>query len=179
MRMRVILWLIIALAALLFLSCPVDSNGPEIYERIVIDTYGVLGVTPETDVDLYGETGTLLGSNEASSSVPGQIDTYNEGIPMSSGTYYIKVYDNGRTDINPYAIRVLSLSVGESLPPSFDPGSFNSSDSPYESDDDAPGNIPTNAAKIPLGNTNYLNRYLGSSSPVNYVDDDWLKLELP
>lgn len=180
MRMKVILWLITALAALVFSSCPLESDGPETYERIVIDTYGLFGGYPQTDVDLYDETGTLLGSDTAAAFEPGRIDTDELGINLSSGTYYIKVYDNDQTEINPYAVRALSLAVGETLPGAVaPPGGINSTDTPYEPDDAATGNIPTDPVEITLGNNLYLNRYLGDSTVPDPIDDDWLKLVLP
>lgn len=152
-----------------------NGNGGT-YERIVIDTYKAwLGGAPDTDLILYDETGKELGRDEPIGGGPGRIDTDDPSIsPLSSGIYYIRVYDKDSGYVGPYAVRALSLAAEEALPDPVVPGSFNTSDFPYESDDAVTGNVPTNPVEIPLGNDNYLNRYLYPGT-----ESDWLILELP
>ena len=99
-------------------------------------------------------------------------------MSLSSGTYYIKVYNVNQNKTDAYVVRALSLSKGASLPAEDLPPWMNEPDS-YEPDDNAPGNIPTNPVDITLGNLNWVNRFIGILSPLSFIDDDWLKLVLP
>ncbi len=179
-RMSLYLFIFV-LVSFLVLSCSPEVTGPVIYERIVIDSYPPSGAgDPETDLILYDETGTELGSGDHTT-VGGRIDTYAEGLSLSSGTYYIKVYNKNTTltSIGYYAVRVLSLTVVDSVP---DPDIATDLVHPdlYEDDDNAPGNIPTDPVDISLGNSNWVSRYLGEYDPDNDPDDDdWLRLVLP
>jgi len=167
---------IFVLASFLVLSCSPEATGPVVYDRIVIDSYKTdISGDPETDLILFDETGTELGKDESPG--PGRIDTEALGLSLSSGTYYIKVYNVNQNKTDAYVVRALSLSNGASLPPPELPLAMNEPD-PYEDDDSAPGNIPTNPADISLGNSNWINRYLGYIPP-DPNDVDWLKLVLP
>ena len=170
-----------ALISFLLISCSQDATGPTVYERIVIDTYGPFGTgDPKTDLVLYDDIGTPQVTDDDAG--PGQIDTYASGKSLSPGTYYIKVYNKDRdeTSISGYVVRVLSLDINIAIPDPELPLPDLVTPDPYEDDDNAPGNIPTNPVDIFLGNSNWVNRYLGSTNPVvDPVDDDWLKLVLP
>jgi hypothetical protein len=174
MHMKALLWLVMALAALALLSCPLGTSGPTTYERIVIDTYNVLYGAPDTDLILYNESGTELVRDEPVGTEPGRLDTEELAITLESGTYYIRVYDKDDTYVGPYAIRALSLSMGEELPGALDPGSANNPDSYEPDDNEDPANVPTDPVDLPLGNDNYRNRYLDPGT-----ESDWLVLVLP
>lgn len=173
MRKTLLYLFILLLVSFLVLSCSPEATGPVVYDRIVIDSYRTnISGDPETDLALYDEWGTELARDETAG--PGRIDLV---LTLSSGTYYVKVYDKNNTAIAPYVVRALSLSIVASLPAPELPLVINEPD-PYEPDDSAPGNIPTNPADISLGNSNWINRYLGYIPP-DPNDVDWLKLVLP
>jgi hypothetical protein len=164
-----------ALISFLLLSCSRDASGPTGYERIVIDSYKSASYVgdPEIDLFLYDDSGNELAKDDYNGA--GSIDTHTEGLVLDPGVYYIKVDDTYAAYTGPYALRVLSLAVGDSLPAAEDPNSI-PDDSGNESDDSAPGNIPDNPVDIPLGNSNWVNRYLDSATG---DVADWFKLVLP
>ena len=174
MRKTLLYLFIFVLASFLVLSCSPEATGPVVYDRIVIDSYKSASYVgdPANDLFLYDETGLELARDDDNGA--GSIDTYALGLSLSPGTYYIKVDDTFSSYTGPYAIRVLPLAIGESLPTAEDPDAIVAD--AYEPDDTAPGNVPTNPADISLGNSNWLNRYLDSASG---DVSDWLKLVLP
>jgi len=170
-----------ALISFLLISCSQDATGPTVYERIVIDSYPPPGAgDPETDLVLYNKDGDPLATAVHSLTEGARIDTHAEVVSLSSGTsYYIKVHNTDRDWFGYYAVRVLSLAVGET-PPVVDVATNLEHPDPAEDDDNAPGNIPTDPVDISLGNSNWVSRYLGEYDPApDYIDDDWLKLVLP
>jgi hypothetical protein len=165
------------------------NGGGDVYERIVIDSYGSLSWGDvRTDLSLYDEKGEILAT--ADDAGPGRIDidTSDLGWGLGPGTYYVKVYNKDRDYLGPYALRVLNLASGVELPSPDPLESINDRDLidpqdpdsvSYEPDDELVNNVPTNPAPITLGNDNPLNRYLGFLDPVSYEDDDWIVFELP
>jgi len=172
---RKALWGLSVVALVLIASgCPVAPE-PTFYPRILIETYKprVGAPVPLTRLYLYDSGGTLLDFNDRSAL--GADDTtrldYTGGL--NSGTYYIKVTGDGSAP-HYYAVRALSLSLGET-PPAYDyPGGENLTEDDTDGDDTDTGNVPDNPVDISLGNTNWLNRAINPPS-----DIDWLRLVLP
>lgn len=162
---------------LLLTGCP-DPTAPSApdYPRILIDTYSPLdgGTPPDTTLRLYDASGTLLASDDGSSSADGDahID-YTTGLDV--GTYYIKITGDSGGAVY-YAIRALSLSLGETPPAYNYPGALSSEDE-TDGDDADTDNVPDAPKDISLGNANRLNRAINPVVPV--ADIDWLRLELP
>lgn len=97
---------------------------------------------------------------------------------LAPGTYYIRVRGYVSTEVGPYAIRVLTGDPVDPYPAGLYPaGSFfvsaNTTDEPYESDDDpASGGTPSSPVAIGIGEAH--NRYLQAAGDV-----DWFVLTLP
>ena len=192
----------VALLALLALvSCP-SPQGPSVYERIVIDTFSPgFGFTPDTFIDLFDANGDPDTDDPWTGIDTGQVIAWDDNGStewvnmaridytggMMSGTYYIRVRGNVEAFDEYYAIRVLSLNVGDSLPdyPIFsDPLTYlplaakpDAYDTPVIDDNPTQGGIPTNPASIGLGTSNSLSRsfYRDGVNP----DIDWFVLVLP
>ena len=100
---------------------------------------------------------------------------------LTSGTYYIRVRGASEALAEYYAIRVLSLKVGEPLPSYSRPGVHSPDADPYEPDDTPiSGGVPDSPVNIGLGNSNQLSRYYEDASGAPGDGDvDWFKLVLP
>ena len=170
---KVTLFLPVLACLILLAACSNPATGPIYYPRIYIETYHptepITGADTETRITLYDGSGNQLG--QAVQATAFAVLDYLGGL--YSGTFYIEV-DSGPGpfgNIGPYAIRVLSLNLGESLPGYISFGSTNDPDT-YEDDDASVLNIPTSPVSISLGGA--LNRYLDS-----IADPDWMVLVLP
>jgi hypothetical protein len=178
---RVVLIVFSALAiGLVFIGCP--EPGPHTYERIVIDTYSPndsLTADPDDTVDPWTDDDTTDAIAWADDGNPdfasmARID-YTGGL--TSGTYYIRVRGKTSSESSYYAIRVLSLNIGDSPPGYIFPG-FDAMPDSYEDDDDPGSNwIPLKYITIQLGNANNLSRSIDYDSSV--PDVDWFQLDLP
>jgi hypothetical protein len=187
-------------SAFALLGCSDPGNTPITYERIVIDTYSPNGsYTADTYIDLFDENGDPDADDPWSSDDTGEAlasaDSGNPDWPMMAridytgdlkpgDIYYIRVRGATETVDDPYAIRVLSLNVGDSLPgyvfltpvvPPDDPDSGENDDDPVST-----GGVPTNPVPIQLGNANSLSRSIDNPSGLPGDGDiDWFKLVLP
>lgn len=185
----------VALLALLALvSCP-SPQGPSVYERIVIDTFSPgFGFTPDTFIDLFDANGDPDTDDPWTGIDTGQVIAWDDNGStewvnmaridytggMMSGTYYIRVRGNVEAFDEYYAIRVLSLNVGDSLPA--DPSvALAAKPDAFERDDDPQSDgVPTNPVPIGLGNANALSRSLDYDlGPPAEGDIDWFVLVLP
>jgi hypothetical protein len=189
---RMVLIVFSALAiGLVFIGCP--DPGPHTYERIVIDTYSPNGsLTADTYIDLFDSNGDPDDTVDpwTDDDTTDAIAWADDGNPdfasmaridytggLTSGTYYIRVRGKTSSENNYYAIRVLSLKIGEDLPDYIFPG-FDTKPDQYEDDDDPGSNwIPLKYITIQLGNANNLSRSIDYDS--NVPDVDWFKLVLP
>jgi hypothetical protein len=178
------------IVSLIFIGC--REPGITTYERIVIDTYSPNNaLTADTYVDLFDSNGDPDTDDPWSGDDTGdaiawaddgnldyasmaRID-YTGGL--TSGTYYIRVR-GGTFDVSDYyAIRALSLNIGDGLPGYIFPGLDASPDS-YEDDDDPGSNwIPLSYVPLQLGNANNLSRSIDYALSVS--DVDWFELVLP
>jgi len=184
-------------SAFALLGCSDPGNTPITYERIVIDTYSPNGsYTADTYIDLFDENGDPDADDPWSSDDTGEAlasaDSGNPDWPMMAridytgdlkpgDIYYIRVRGATETVDDPYAIRVLSLNVGDSLPGYVSLSPVIGLDG-YEDDDDpvSTGGVPTNPVPIQLGNSNSLSRSIDNPSGLPGDGDiDWFKLVLP
>ena len=182
-------FLFILLMLALVISCP-NTNSPVTYERIIIETFypGGGGIV-NTVLTLFDENGDpdaddpWVVSDAPPDSLAEDDDSQPDGSHvlyshidytggLISGTYYIRVRHFSSTGTGYYAIRILSLALGDDVPvlPVLTP---NASDSPYEPDDNPvlTGGVPTNPVSISIGDQ--FSRYLTAG------DIDWFKLVLP
>lgn len=174
-----------------------SASVPIIYPRVVIETYDPNGSAFTSPfISLFGPSGDTTtdpigaGPNEWNNDGPPfTVDTgvaiaesgttgtwasidYQGGL--APGVYYVRVRGAQSYQTGAYAIRFLSLNVGDSLPAYTTFATQNTADSPYESDDAlvAGTGVPANPAAAAPGSV--LNRSLQVSS-----DMDWFKLTLP
>ncbi len=171
------------------------SNTTGDYPRIVIETFSPNGdFTADTYLELFGAsgnpnevdpwtpTGAALAYDDNSSTAFAMMSKIDYAKPLSRGTYYIRVRGSSKSyGIDDwYAIRVLSLPLGGSLPsyPTLalagKPDAVDNSDTV---DDylDASG-VPSNP--VPIDLTTPLSRTLFRDGSVT-SDVDWFKLVLP
>ena len=195
-------WLTIAgVTILALLSGCAPPDPPIIYERIVIDTYkpktGV--VAADTFISLFGPAGdptwdadpwgdppdytvdappiSIAEDDDSNSTFfPCARIDYTEGL--ASGTYYVRVRGKKTNDTGVYAVRVLSVAIGEDIE-NYDAGGWyflsTSDDASYETDDDPEsGRRANESGSITIGGK--LNRAITTTTD---SDVDWLKLTLP
>jgi hypothetical protein len=167
-----------------------------IYERIVIETYDP--VAPNTTftapfISLFGPNGDTTADTSPNEwngdnspyTVDGSVAIAESGTfgtwvsidyqgGLAPGVYYVRVRGAQSYQIGGYAIRFLSLNVGDLLPAYTYFGTVNAADSPYETDDTLQSGtgIPANPVLVSPGSV--LNRNLQATS-----DMDWFKLTLP
>lgn len=155
---------------LLCLLAAVSCSQPAPYDRVIIDTYLGVGVSPaDTYLRLFDTVGNLL--EEADDGNPTQADFARIDIgDLYPGTYYIQVAGHLPASNGIYAIRVL-LAPDEVYDSDWTFTLLNLADFPYEPDDDSSGNVPSNP--IPIAIDGKLNRYLTAG------DVDWFTLTLP
>ena len=180
------------LASLALLSCS-SPSAPTTYERIVIETFSPDGsVTADTYIDLFDSNGdpdaddpwtgndtadAIAYDDDGNDSLFTGMSRVDYSGGLASGTYYIRV--RGRTisygidDF--YAIRVLSLQLGDSIP-AYPTLAFAAKPDSEEVDDNpTSGGIPGNPVSIdtstPLSRTLYSN---GTDPEI-----DWFELVLP
>ncbi|MBA7567832.1 hypothetical protein ES708_09550 [subsurface metagenome] len=173
------------------LSC--SNREPTTYERIVIDTFYPDGASfVDTYIDLFDNNGDPdvdypwtddVGESIASDDNGNTDQTFMSRIDytggLQSGTYYIRVRANVEATTGPYAIRVLSLLIGESLPAYALPGSLAPEPDADEDDDDQDSNwIMIKSILIQVGNANRLNRSIDYDLGNSKGDVDWFKLVL-
>jgi hypothetical protein len=174
---------------------PLDDTGvtPTVYERIIIDTYSPnRDFTAQTYIDLFDANGDpddddpwtgddtkeaiASADNGSNPDYPGTYSRIDYTGGLSSGTYYIRVRGATRTVEDFYAIRVLSLQIGEPIPDYIYPGAnFALPDALEEDDKPVLGGVPLAPPAIALNDTGGLSRYLDGAKD----DVDWFKLVLP
>ena len=117
--------LLLMLLAAAIVSCSSPGGSSTTYPRIVIETYPYKSAAAATftNLALYDSNGAQVAlSTRVPVSDPnypsGRID-YTGGLV--SGTYYIKITDNG-SDGGPYVIRAVSLALTDALPAYAYPG---------------------------------------------------------
>lgn len=146
-----------------------SNGGVKTYERILIEAYSSYGGgEPTVEVALMQDAETKVEGDEDSKAVRVALSD------LAGGTYYIRITSEAATD-QPYALRVLTLAEGETVPDPIVPGgleAINLEDAPYEPDDDDPDREENS---IDPGNANYVNRYFDVEGGDTV---DWLKLEL-
>jgi hypothetical protein len=173
---------------------------PVIYGEIVIQTYQATSSAAsnvDTVVSLFGSSGDTtvdlpnLWNNDLSPFstetsaiaenggrlVYGKIDYTGGLLP---GTYYVRVRSPLSTHTGAYAIRVLTAPAAVDSTWQF--GTTNPSDAPYEVDDNPlQGGVPTNPATLTIGLGGQLNRWLAAGNIASGTpgDVDWFKLVLP
>ncbi|MBA7567831.1 hypothetical protein ES708_09549 [subsurface metagenome] len=177
------------------------EQGPQTYPRIVIDTYypdadhyvdtyiDLFDSKGDPDIDDYpwtDDVGDAIASDNNGNKDPGQtymsrID-YQEGLP--SGTYYIRVRANVENTAGWYAIRALSLNIGESLPayeyPQTPPALPDNTPDGEEDDDDQNANwVMIKSVPIELGSDKFIIRSIDYDLNDLKGDVDWFELILP
>jgi LruC domain-containing protein len=164
------------------------------YPRIVIETFSPNGsFTADTFIDLFGangdpdadnpwtgdDTGDALAWDDNGSTNWANMSLIDYTKGLNPGTYYIRVRGNVEAFDEWYAIRVLSLNVGDSLPayPILPLASKPDSVDLVGTGDDNPqsGGIPANPVEIGLGAAGALSRSLDYDGA---GDIDWFKLVL-
>lgn len=185
---------IMFLPVLMLAAC---CHEPTLYPRIIVDTYppNTGPGSVDTFVTLFGPTGDptldaspdLWNDDNAPYTVdapPVSIAEDDDGNPihpgyarvdyaggLAAGTYYLRVRTPASTAVGgPYAIRILLVPDDDYA--SWWYGSYNTTDTPYETDD-APtsGGEPSEPVPIAIGER--VNRYLDAG------DVDWFVLVLP
>lgn len=181
-------WIFVTLDATVTASAAV----PVTYPRVVIETYdptdgGVVTVPFISLFNASGDTTADTSPNEwnddqppftvdtgvaiAESGTSGTWESIDYQGGLAPGVYYVRIRGAQSYATGPYAVRFLSLNVGDALPTYSYFGVTNSADSPYESDDAVVSGVPTNPVGVSPGSV--LNRFLTNS------DMDWFRLTLP
>jgi len=172
------------------------NDEPGLYPRIVIDTHSPnRSFTTDTYIDLFDSEGDpdadnpWTGDDTADTiawddnsnpdfKTMARID-YTGGLPP--GTYYIRVRGALVTADDYYAIRVLSLNPGDTLPAYDFSQDVAEKPDAYEAapGDDEPksGGVPSNPVDIGLGVV--LSRSLDYDDTTQEGDIDWFRLVLP
>ena len=185
----------VLMLALLLVACS-NPSTPITYERIVIDTYSpngsIFGPThlelfdsngdPDSGDDFWAgdDAGDVIASDDNSHPTYTDMARIDYTGGLTSGTYYIRVRGDSKTINEFYAIRVLSLTIAESVPVHVNIA-FDFKPDSYEDDDDPASNwIPLKYIDIDLGDANALSRSIdnASANPAD-ADVDWFKLVLP
>jgi hypothetical protein len=161
--------LLLLILEVLFINCGGGEHSPNIYDRIVIESFypSDAGPTIDTYLELYDKDGNLIAFDD-SSFLFATID-YQAGLP--AGLYYIRVNsDTGA--IGEYAIRVITEDKS-SVPY---PPDFSVPTDDYEIDDPSSDTFPLDGdpVVITLGSDNRVGRILDVAGDV-----DWFQLSLP
>jgi len=171
-------------------------EGPTLYDRIVIDTHSPNGsFTTDTYIDLFDSEGdpdaddpwtgddtadAIAFNDDGNPEFPNmaRID-YTGGLPP--GTYYIRVRGAKEIVDEYYAIRVLSLNPGDTLPDYDFSQPLAEKPDVYEAapGDDEPksGGVPSNPVSIEIGAT--ISRSIDYDYATQEGDIDWFVLVLP
>lgn len=193
---KIVVFITLVLMLALLLTACSNPSTPTTYERIVIDTYSPNGALfgptyldlfdsdgdPDSGDDFWvgDDAGDVIASDDNSHPTYTNMARIDYTGGLTSGTYYIRVRGDSKTINDFYAIRVLSLNIGDGLPSYNFPGLDDRPDS-YEDDDDPASNwIPLKYIDIQLGDANALSRSIDnlSATPAD-ADVDWFKLVLP
>ena len=167
----------------------------DVYPRVVIETFDPNGSAFTSPfISLFGPSGDTTadpigaGPNEWKDDLsPFTVDSgvaivesgttgtwvsidYQGGL--APGVYYVRVRGAQSYQTGAYAIRFLSLNVGDPLPAYTTFGTQNATDSPYEPDDAVALGIPSSPVSVTLGTER--NRFLQVDA-----DMDWFILTLP